>query len=54
MPNDDMGRGKLSEGGASLTEDDFQKMADDWGMSLEEAKKNVYELLAKQFAKNNS
>jgi len=54
MPNDDMGRGKLSQGGASLTEEDFQKMADDWGMSLEEAKKNVYELLAKQFTKNNS
>jgi len=54
IPNDDMGRGKLSEGGASLTEDDFQKMADDWGMSLEEAKKHVYELLAKQFGKSNS
>lgn len=48
LPNDDMGRGKISDGGASLTEDDFKKMASDWGMSVEEAKKNVYELLKSQ------
>ena len=48
MPDDDMGRKKVSEGGASLTDDDFKKMAEKWGMSLEETKKNVYELLKSQ------
>lgn len=51
MPNDDMGRGKISEGGASLTEDDFAKMARKWGMSTDQAKKNVLELLKKQLEK---
>lgn len=49
MPNDDMGKGKVSQGGASLTEDDLKIMAEKWGMSLEETKKNMYELLKKQF-----
>lgn len=48
MPEDDMGRGKISDGGASLTEEDFKKMARKWGMSVEQAKNNVYELLEKQ------
>ena len=48
VPNDDMGRGKVTEGGASLTEDDFKKMADRWGMSVEEAKRNTFDLLKKQ------
>jgi len=51
VPNDDMGRGILSKGGASLTDDDFKKMADDWGMNVEEAKKNVFELLKNQIKK---
>lgn len=51
QPNDDMGRGKISEGGASLTEDDFAKMARKWGMSVEQAKKNTLELLKKQLEK---
>ena len=45
LPDDDMGRGKLSDGGSSLTEEDFIKMAADWGMSVEEAKKNTFVLL---------
>lgn len=48
MPDDDMGKGKLSEGGGSLTDDDFKRLAEKWGMSEEEAKKNVSELLKKQ------
>lgn len=48
IPEDDMGRGKVSEGGASLTEDDFKKLAKDWGMSVEEAKKNTFNLLKDQ------
>ncbi len=51
MPNDDMGRGRVSEGGASLTEADFEKMAKKWGMSVEQAKRNTFELLKKQLEK---
>lgn len=49
VPTDDMGRGKVTEGGAALTDDDFKKLADAWGMPLEEAKKNTYLLLKQQF-----
>lgn len=48
IPNDDMGKGKLNQGGGSLTEDDFKVMAEKWGMSLKDSKKNVYELLEKE------
>ncbi len=48
MPNDDMGKGKISEGGGSLTDADFKLLAEKWGMSEEEAKKNVLDLLKKQ------
>lgn len=50
MPKDDMGRGKISEGGASLTEADFEKLAKEWGMSVEETKKNVKDLLDKELS----
>ena len=43
-----MGKGKVSQGGASLTEDDFKEMAQKSGMSLEETKRNVFEMLKKQ------
>jgi hypothetical protein len=48
IPDDDMGVGKLSQGGNSLTEEDFVKMAKGWGMSVEEAKRNVLRLLKDQ------
>ncbi len=48
MLNDPMGKGKVSEGGGSLTEDDFKHMAKIWGMSLEDTKKNVLKELKKQ------
>lgn len=51
LPEDDMGRGDLSKGGSSLTEEDFKKMALDWGMSLDEAKENVFKLLKDQLKK---
>lgn len=54
IPDDDMGRGKISQGGASLTNDDFKTMAQKWGMSIEEAKKNTYELLHKEFHKEGN
>jgi len=48
MPEDDMGKGKVSQGGETLTDDDFKFLAEKWGMSIEEAKKNTYELLKKE------
>ena len=51
LPKDDMGKGKLSKGGASLTEDDFRHMAAEWDMSLEETKENVLALLKKELKK---
>lgn len=50
-PDDPMGKGRVSDGGGSLTDDDFSKMAEKWGMSIEEAKKNTYQLLKAQFDK---
>lgn len=51
VPDDDMGKGKVSEGGASLTENDFKMMAEKWKMSINEAKKNTYELLENELGK---
>lgn len=51
MPFDPMGKGKVSDGGGSLTEDDFNHMAKEWGLSVNEVKKNTYELLKKEFEK---
>lgn len=48
LPNDDMGKGKISRGGGSLTEDDLKHIAKEWGMSLEQTKKNIFELLKKE------
>jgi len=50
-PDDDMGMGKVSEGGGGLTDADFKKLADKWRMSVEEAKKNTLELLRKELDK---
>lgn len=47
-PNDTMGKGMVSQGGGSLVEDDLKVMAEKWGMSLEDTKKNVYTLLKKE------
>lgn len=43
-----MGKGFVSETGGSLTEKDFEYMAEKWGMTLEESKKNVLKLLEKE------
>lgn len=48
LPEDDMGKGKLSKGGGSLTEEDFDHMAQEWGMTKDEAKKQVLAELKKQ------
>lgn len=51
LPNDPMGKGKLEDGGGSLVEDDIKHMAEKWGMSVEETKKNMFEMLQKQVGK---
>lgn len=51
LPRDDMGKGVLHKGGGSLVEEDFEHMAKEWGMSVEEAKKNTLELLQKEVKK---
>lgn len=51
LPNDPMGKGRVSEGGGGLTEDDIVKMSKIWGMSVEESKKNMLEMLQKQLGK---
>ncbi len=48
MANNPMGKKRVSEGGASLTEEDIEKMAKGWNMSVEETKKNIFEMLKKQ------
>ena len=45
-----MGKGRIKDNGGSLTETDIKQMADKWGMSVEEAKKNMFEMLQKQLA----
>lgn len=47
--DDNMGRPTVK--GASLTDASFEEMAKEWGMTVEETKKNVYKLLKKQFEK---
>lgn len=48
IPEDDMGKGRIAKGGASLTEKDFEDMAKKWGMTKEESKKNTLDLLKKE------
>lgn len=43
-----MGKGVLHKGGASLVEEDFEHMAKEWGMSVENTKREVYKLLKQQ------
>lgn len=45
--NDDMGKGKISQGGGSLVEEDIKLLAEKWEMSLEDTKKNMFDLLKK-------
>jgi len=49
IPEDDMGYGLVSKGGGSLTEEDFLYVAKKQGTTIEDAKKNTYKLLKKQF-----
>lgn len=47
LPEDNMGKPDMT--GASLTKKSFDEMAKKWNMPTEEAQKNVYKLLRKQF-----
>lgn len=49
IPDDNMGKPDMT--GTSLTNKSFEEMAKGWGMTVDEAKKNVYRLLKKQFEK---
>ena len=51
IPEDDMGKGHLKDGGGGLIDEDFKHLAEHWGMTPEQAKRNTYELLKKQFEK---
>jgi len=46
-----MGKGIISKGGASLTEEDLKKIAKEWGMDIDDVKKNIYDLLKKDLKK---
>lgn len=52
IPNDDMGKGKVSDGGGALTEDDFKVLAEKWDLTIEEVKANTLDLLQKTVKKN--
>jgi hypothetical protein len=51
MPNDPMGKKRVTDGGPSLTEEDIKKMAEGWGMTVTETKKNILDMLKKQLGK---
>lgn len=53
LPEDDMGKGALHKDGGSLVEEDFDQMAEKWGMDKKEAKQNVLDLLQKELAKED-
>ena len=54
IPNDDMGKGKITTGGGSFTQDDIKHIAKEWDMSEEETMKNIYDLLGKELAKRKT
>lgn len=53
MPEDTMGQGNagLDTNGKSITEKTFEEAAKSQGMSIEETKKNTFELLKKTLGK---
>ncbi len=48
MPDDAMGKGRVSEGGGSLTEHDIKHIAEKSGMTEKEVKQNIFDMLKKQ------
>lgn len=53
LPDDDMGKGHAGADptGKAITNKTFKEAADAFGMSEEDARKNVYEMLSKEFNK---
>ncbi len=49
MKDDDVGKGKVSQGGGSLTEDDLRHISEKWGISVEDTKRHIYAELRKHF-----
>lgn len=52
IPEDDMGKGPLQKGGGGLINADFKHLAEQWGMTEEEAKKNTLDLLKKELGES--
>jgi len=54
MPDDAMGQGDagVDPNGKSITNKTFETAAKSQGMSIEDAKRNTYELLKKELEKN--
>ena len=48
MPDDDMGKAEVSQGGGSITNETFDEIAKKWKITPEEAKRNTLEELKKQ------
>ena len=48
MPDDDMGKGNVKDGGGSLTDVDFEHVAKAWDMTVEDTKRETYKLLKKE------
>lgn len=47
MPDNDMGKGPLSQGGGSLVNIDIKHISEVWKMSEEDTLKNIIELAQK-------
>lgn len=48
LPNDPMGKKRLQDGGPSLVEEDFELMANGWGMTVKQTKEEVLKMLKQQ------
>lgn len=48
IPDDDMGYGKVTQGGGAITEDDLIELSKKTNSTLEDTKKEIYKLLKKQ------
>jgi len=51
VPDDDMGKKDVADGGGSLTDKTFHHMAKIWGMDAKKAKEETYKLLKSEVDK---
>jgi hypothetical protein len=47
LPNDPMGKKRVTDGGPSLTEEDIEKMAKGWNMTKKQTKEELLRMLQK-------